>query len=330
MIVSHKIRWGILGTGSIAHQFAVGLTSLADAELAAVGSRTQQAADQFGDEFNVSKRYASYDALATDSDVDAIYISTPHPFHKDNTLLCLQAGKAVLCEKPFAMNVREGEAMIAMAQTHGVFLMEAMWTRFLPALVTLRDLLAQNVIGEVRMLNADFGFRANIAPEHRLLNPDLGGGALLDVGVYPVSLASMIFGQPQRIVSLADLGSTGVDEQSAMLFGYGSGQLALLSSAIRTTTPHEALLSGTEGHIKLHSPWWRCSRLTLSVNGKADEQLDLAYEGNGYNYEAEEVGRCLRAGLTESAIMPHAETLSILHTMDEIRAQWNLKYPSEL
>ncbi len=327
--MTDKTRWGILGTGSIAHLFANGLKSAADAELIAVGSRSQGAADKFADEFNVPNRHSSYADLANDPQVDAIYVSTPHPFHKENALLCLQAGKAVLGEKPFAMNAREGEMMIELAHTRQIFLMEAMWTRFLPAIVKVRELLAEGVIGEVRMLNADFGFRTEFNPKGRLFDPTLGGGALLDVGVYPVSLASMIFGEPTRIVSMADLGQTGIDEQSAIIFGYGQGQLALLSSAVRTNTPQEAVLNGTRGQIRIHTPWWRASRLTLSINGQADQQIDVPYEGNGYNYEAEEVGRCLRAGQTESAVMPHAETLSILRTMDRIRAQWLLKYPME-
>jgi predicted dehydrogenase len=328
LIVTDKIRWGILGTGNIAHQFANGLKALTDAELIAVGSRSQESADKFANEFNVPNRHASYEALASDPQVDAIYISTPHPFHKENTLLCLQAGKAVLCEKPFALNVHEGEEMIEMARSRGVFLMEAMWTRFLPALIKVRELIAKGTIGEPRMLTADFGFRTSVNPQGRLFDPKLGG-ALLDVGVYPVSLASMLFGAPEHIVSLADIGSTGIDEQSAMIFKYGQGQLALLSSAVRTNTPQEAVISGTLGQIRLHSQWWRCSHLTLSVGGKRDRGFRLPYEGNGYNYEAAEVGRCLRAGEKESPVMPHAETLSILKTMDHIRAQWNLKYPSE-
>lgn len=327
--MTDNIRWGILGTGSIAHQFATGLKALADGDLVAVGSRSQETADKFAAEFNVPNRHASYEALAHDPQVDAIYISTPHPFHKENTLLCLQAGKAVLCEKPFAMNAHEGETMIEASHTHGVFLMEAMWTRYLPAIVKVRQLLADGAIGDVRMLTVDFGFRTEVKPEHRLFDPHLGGGALLDVGVYPVSLASMIFGEPERIVSMADIGQTGIDEQSAMIFGYAQGQLALLSSAIRTSTPHEAVVSGTRGQIRIHSPWWRCSRLTVSVNGKPDEVLDLPYEGNGYTHEAAEVGRCLRSGELESPVMPHAETLSILRTMDQVREQWNLKYPME-
>jgi predicted dehydrogenase len=190
--------------------------------------------------------------------------------------------------------------------------------------------LAENVIGEVRMLTAEFGFRAPAKPEHRLFNPALGGGALLDVGIYPVSLASMIFGgPPKKITSLAHLGQTGVDEQSAFLFAYPQGQLAILYTAIRTNTPQEALIMGTQGYIRLHTPWWAPTRLTLSVAGQDEELIELPFTGNGYNYEATEVMNCLRTGKIESEIIPLDETLSIMQTLDQIRAQWGLKYPME-
>ncbi|MFN8560835.1 MAG: Gfo/Idh/MocA family oxidoreductase [Anaerolineae bacterium] len=228
--MTDKIRWGILGTGNIAHQFARGLTVVEDAELVAVGSRQQETADRFGDEFDVLRRHASYEALANDPGVDAIYVSTLHPYHKDNTLLCLNAGKAVLVEKPFAINAREAEQMIAAARSGGRFLMEAMWTRCTPVMVKVRELLAAGAVGEVRMISADFGFRGAMNPEGRWLNLAMGGGALLDVGIYPLSLASMIFGAPSQIASIGHLGETGADEQNAVLLGYDAGQIAILST----------------------------------------------------------------------------------------------------
>jgi predicted dehydrogenase len=323
-----KIRWGILGTGGIAHKFALGLTALDDVEMVAVGSRTQESADKFADEFNIPHRHASYEALVADADVDAIYISTPHPFHKSNTLLALNAGKAVLTEKPFAMNTREAQEMVDCAKQKGVFLMEAMWTRFLPIIVHVRELLASGAIGEPRMLMADFGFRTGFNPQHRLFNPDLGGGALLDVGIYPLSLSSMIFGTPNRISAVAHLGETGIDEQAAIVLGHAGGQLSSLTTAVRTNTPHEALICGTEGQIRIYA-FWHGTRATLSVNGKEPVEIDMPLHGNGYNYQAQEVARCLRAGKTESETMPLSETLSIMQTMDTIRAQWGLKYPME-
>ncbi len=327
--MEQSIRWGILGTGNIAHQFARGLAALADAKLVAVGSRSQSAANAFGDELGVERRHPTYEDLARDPGVDAIYISTPHPFHKANSLLCLEAGKAVLCEKPFAINAREAEEVIRYARRHRRFLMEAMWTRFLPVLVRTRELLARHAIGEVRMLTADFGFRTSFDPRGRLFDPALGGGALLDVGVYSVALASMVLGAPIQIATLAHLGETGVDEQSGTVLGFAGGALALLSSAVRANTPQQVVISGTEGSITLHSPWWKGDKLTLVRSGKQPEQIDLPYTGNGYNYEAAEVARCLREGKLESDVMPLDETIAIMKTMDQIRAQWGLKYPME-
>lgn len=323
------IRWGILSTGRIARTFAKGLASAKGARLVAVGSRTKEAAENFGDEFHVPHRHGSYESLASDPEVDIIYVATPHSLHKDNTLLCLDAGKAVLCEKPFAINATEARAMADAARGKRVFLMEAMWTRFIPLIAMVRDLLAQGVLGETRMVCADFGFRASWDEKSRLLDPRLGGGGLLDVGVYTVSLASMVFGKAERMVSLAHLGTTGVDEQAAMILGYPEGRLAVLYTAVRTNTPQQAYLLGTEGRIHIHEPWWKPTRITLSMYGKDDQIIDMPFEGNGYNYEAEEAMNCLREGRLESDIMPLDETIAIMETLDQIRAQWGLKYPME-
>jgi predicted dehydrogenase len=324
-----KIRWGIISTGNIAHQFARGLSVIPDAELIAVGSRSQASANAFGDEFNIPRRYTSYETLVSDPDVDAIYVGTPHPMHAPNMLLCLEAGKAVLCEKPFTVNAGEAEAVIQSAREKRLFLMEAMWTRFTPAMAKVRELIASDAIGELRMLTADFGFRFEFKPEHRLLNPDLGGGGLLDVGIYPVSLSYMLFGAPGEIVSLAHLGETSVDEQTAMIFKYAGGRLAQLACAVRTEMPQEAVIMGTKGRIKIAPTWWKPERFTLTVSGQPVQVFELPFTGNGYNYEAMEVMRCLRAGLLESPIMPHDETLSIMQTLDAVRAPWGLVYPGE-
>jgi predicted dehydrogenase len=324
-----KIRWGILGTGNIARQFAGGLAIVPEAELVAVGSRSQATADAFADKFNVPHRHSTYTGLAQDAEVDVVYVATPHSLHRENSLSCLQAGKAILCEKPFAINAAEAEEVITLAREKQLFLMEAMWTRLLPLMVQVRQLLAGSVIGDVRMVVADFGFRTQFNPQSRLFDANLGGGALLDVGVYPVSLASMVFGPPTRIASLAHLGTTGVDEQAAVILGYDKGQLAVLTMAIRTTTPQETLLIGTQGQIKIHSPWWYPTRLTLTLQDREDEVMAIPYQGNGYNYEAIEVMNCLYAGKLESDVMPLDETLSIMRTMDQIRSQWGLKYPME-
>ena len=324
-----KFRWGILGLGSIAGQFAAGLQSVPDAELAAVASRTQDKADAFGEKHGAARRYGSYRDLAADPDIDAVYIATPHPMHAEDSILCLEAGKAVLTEKPFTVNAAQARATIDAARANNVFLMEAMWTRFLPVMTKVRELIASGAIGNLRLVQADFGFRADVNPESRLFSPALGGGALLDVGSYCVSLASMLLGTPTQITGVADIGETGVDEQAAMLLKYAGGQIAVLSTAVRTSTPQEAYLVGTAGKIHIPSPWWKPSKLTLSRDGQDAETLALPFEGNGYNYQAMEVARCVRAGQTESPILPQDETLRIMETLDALRAQWGLTYPIE-
>ncbi len=358
--MTQMIRWGILSTGSIAHAFAEGLRHVPDAELVAVGSRARDSAEQFGRLYDIPHRHASYEALAEDPDVDVIYIATPHTFHKENTLLCLDAGKAVLCEKPFAINAAETREMLARAREKNLFLMEAMWMRFLPAIVRLREVLAEGRIGEVRMVMADFGFRAPFDPHSRLFAPELGGGALLDVGIYPLSLACMILGPPERVMGMAHLGQTGVDEQSAAILGYGDGRMAQIFGAVRTASPIEARILGTEGRIHIHNPMFSPERFTVTRHREGGPQmqrlpprikrvgrrlgLDKLWHrwqqgrgqtiicpiaGNGYNYEAAEVMRCLRAGRLESDVMPWSETLMIMETLDRLRAAWGLRYPTE-
>ncbi|MFC1714337.1 Gfo/Idh/MocA family protein [Candidatus Poribacteria bacterium] len=322
------IRWGILAPGNIAHQFARGLSVLPDAELIAVGSRAKERADAFADEFDIPHRYGSYADLANDPDVDAIYVATPHPFHKECTILCLKAGKAVLCEKPFAVNAEQVKEMIACARECKQFLMEAMWTRFLPVTVKVREWLAEGAIGEPRMLTADFGFRSGVNPDGRLFNLDLAGGGLMDVGIYTVAMAHMVFGAPSKITSLAHMGETNVDEQAGMLLGYDDGQIAILNCAIRTSTPQDARIMGTDGSIYIPS-FWHATSATLNAAGKKPEHIEMLFKGNGYENEAVEVMRCLREGKLESDIVPLAESVSIMETMDALRAQWGLKYPME-
>lgn len=324
-----KIRWGILSTGGIAAKFVEGLRELPDAEVVAVGSRTAASADAFAERYGIPRRHASYEALAADPAVDVVYIGTPHPLHAGNTMLCLEAGKPVLCEKPFAINAGEARAMAALARERGLFLMEAMWTRFRPHMVELRRLLAAGAIGEPRLVRAELCFRAPFDPAHRLFSPELGGGALLDVGVYPISFAHMVFGAPERIVSMADFGATGVDEQMAVTLGYPGGRLAVCVAATRTATAPAARVAGTEGQIDIPSPWWPPSALVLRRPDGSEERIEPPAAGNGYQYQAAEVHACLRAGRTESATMPLAESIAILETLDAVRAQWGLKYPME-
>jgi predicted dehydrogenase len=326
--MADRIRWGILGTGSIARKFALGLTTLLDAELVAVGSRSQAKADEFATRFNVARRHASYEALVKDPEVDVVYVATPHSLHAANTLMALEAGKPVLCEKPFTINARQAELVIRTARAKKLLVMEAMWSRFLPMMIRLKEMLAEGVIGEVRTLTADFGFKAE-KHEGRLFDPAFGGGALLDVGVYPISLASMLFGPPSTVTGVAEMGSTGVDEQAAATLSHPGGALALLHTSIRTNTFHEASIIGTIGKIKLQPSWWRGTDMTLFLDNEGEELLEFPYTGNGYQFEAEAFMDCLREGKSECAIMPLDETLSIMKTMDALRAQWGLKYPME-
>jgi predicted dehydrogenase len=324
-----QVRWGILGTGAIARRFVQGLNSLPEAEVLAVGSRSRASAEKFADKRNIPRRHAGYDTLASDPDVDVVYVATPHPFHAENTTLCLEAGKAVLCEKPFSVNAEEAERVVGLAREGGLFLMEGMWTRFFPLMEEVRRLVSEGAIGELRMLNVDFGFRAGLDPASRLFDPKLGGGALLDVGVYCVSFASMVFGRPSGAVGISHLGETGVDEQASVVLEHEGGRLANLSIGIRTATPQEATIMGTEGYVRIHAPWWRPTSMTISRPGTEDETVDAPVSGNGFNYEAAEVMRCLEAGKTESDIMPLDETISVMRTMDRIRAAWGLRYPGE-
>ena len=328
--MSNAIRWGLMGLGSISSQFATGLGALDDAEVYAVASRSQEKADAFGAEYGAEKRYGSYEAMANDPDVDVVYIGTPHTLHKPNTLLCLNAGKHVLCEKPFAVNRDEAAEMVDCARDNGVFLMEAHWTRFWPAMVKLRELLAENAIGDVMLVEADFGFRMpQVLPQHRLFDPGLAGGALMDVGCYCVMLASMVYGkQPQEILSQATLGETGVDEMSATIFKYDAYQLATIVTGIRLGTPHTMRILGSAGHIAM-SDWWRPEGLTIARAGEASQTMRFDKAGNGYNYQAAAVGDCIRAGQLESDVMPLDETLAIMDTLDRIRRIWGLRYPSE-
>lgn len=329
--MAEKMKWGIIGTGNIANQFATGLQAVDDAELVAVGSRSQGSADAFGEKYNIPNRHASYEALATDPEVDAIYISTPHPYHKDNTLLCIENGKAVLCEKPFTVNAAEAVEVVSTAREKGVFLMEAMWTRFLPVMVRVREMLAAGTLGEIRYAHADFGFWIEFDAEHRLFNPQLAGGALLDVGIYPVSFASMVFGtQPQAVVSTAHMGQTGVDEQNSMIFSYEGGASATLASAIRVDTTKGASICGDKGRIDIHPPFFVPTAFTFTPEGGEPETITPEFLGNGYNYQAMEVAACIRAGKLESDIMPLDESIALMQTMDGIRAEWGLKYPMEV
>ncbi len=322
-------RWGILGTGFIARQFASDLQHAKGAELVAVGSRSQSSADKFSESFGARKRHASYEALAADPDVDVVYIATPHPFHLPNTLMCLDAGKAVLCEKPFALNELDSQSMINAARDRELFLMEGMWTYCFPAMRKIKELIDSGAIGEPRMMMGSFCFRSDWDPSTAVLNKALGGGALLDVGVYPISVAHLVLGgEPEAIHASAHIGETGVDEQNGIVMTYPGGGMAIIASAVRTQMPEEIVISGTEAQIRIPEPFYRPNRIVITRDDQSEE-INFPYPGMGMQYEAQQVGDCLRAGKRESSLVPHEGTLAVMRTLDRIRAQWGLRYSGE-
>jgi predicted dehydrogenase len=326
--MAQVIRWGVLGPGRIAQKFADALTAVPGAQLAAVASRAQERADAFAAKNGAARAYGSYAQLAADREVDAVYVASPHVGHAEHACLCLEAGKAVLCEKPMFIHAAGVRRMIECSQRRQAFLMEAMWTRFLPVTRTICGWLADGRIGEPRMLTADFGFRCAWDPQSRLLNPDLGGGGLLDVGVYTLAYATMVFGRPQAVTGEAHIGETGVDEQAAFVLRFAGGALASLTCGVRTGSPQAARIAGTEGEITVERFW--CQPTATLKRGK-DEPVreESRFRKNGFEYEIEEVHRCLAAGLPESPLLPRAESLQIAEAMDSLRARWGLSYPLE-
>jgi predicted dehydrogenase len=318
--VSEPLRWGIIGTGGIAHTFAKDLQFTDDGVLAAVGSRTRASADAFGDEFDVPRRYGSYQELVRDEDVDAVYVATPHPMHFADASLALENGKPVLVEKAFTMTAQEARDLVALARSKYLFLMEAMWTRCLPHVLALRELISQGALGEIVTVEADHGQWFPLDPDFRLFAPELGGGAVLDLGVYPISFASMILGTPQRITALVDPTFTGVDGQASMVFGYANGAQALLTCTSRARTATRACISGTEARIEVDGSFYAPTSFTLISRDGEGRRFDFPTTGRGLHYEAEEVARCLREGEKESAKMPLDESISIMETMESVLA----------
>lgn len=326
--MSETIRWGIIATGEIAGKMAHDLKTLPDAELVAVGSRTQQNADEFAAEYGIPRAYDSYEAVANDPDVDVVYIATPNDLHVENALTCIEAGKAVLCEKPFAFNAEQAKKVFARAKEKGVFLMEAMWSRFLPTHRKLHELAWTGAFGDIRMIQADFGYRTEYNPEGRLFNLARGGGALMDVGTYTIALAVRLLGKPDRITGYANLTDSGVDEQASVLLGFPSGGMAVLNCATRTKLFDEARIFGTKGRARLHESFWKGDQLTTFIDNQ-EQHYSMPREDWGYQYQAREVHRCLRAGELESPTMPHEDSLTILGIMDTLREQWGIRYPGE-
>lgn len=322
-------QWGILGTGKIARRFMQAAFYVPQAQVVAVGSRTQASAEQFGAQYGVPKRYGSYDAVLADPKVQIVYIATPHSLHAENALAAIQAGKHVLCEKPFTLNAAQAQAVVDAARTQGVFVMEGMWTRCFPVVREIVRRMHAGELGEIRSVLADFGFRPEFNPASRLFAPELGGGALLDVGIYPVALAFLALGKPQQVVAHATLGATGVDELCGMLLLYENGAQAVLSASLQVETPKQAHICGTLARIHMPAPWWKPSEAYLIRNDGSQEHLFYPYEGDGLQYEIRHVHDCLRQNLRESPWMPLDETLAIMHTLDALREQMGVRYPGE-
>jgi predicted dehydrogenase len=322
------IRWGIIATGGIARTFAGDLALLPDAELVAVGSRSQASADAFGDEFDVPHRHPTYEALVADPDIDAVYVSTPHPGHHHAARLAIEAGKAVLVEKPFTMDAAEAQDLIQLARAQGTFLMEAMWTRFLPHIARIREILAAGTLGPIGFITAEHGQWFPLDPNHRIFAPELGGGALLDLGIYPISFANFVLGDPARITAVSDPAFTGVDGTTSVILQYDGGAHAVLTTTALAKSANWAAINGSEARIEIDG--WFYTPTTFRVISRDEEIIERYDEprvGHGLRYQAAEVGRCLRAGLTESPLLTLDETLSIMRTLDEVRRQIGLTYP---
>ena len=325
------IRWGILATGGIAASFADDLQLLPDdAELAAVGSRSAEAARRFADSHGIAKAYGTWQDLADDPDIDVIYVATPHAAHHTATSLCLEAGKAVLCEKAFTLNLNQAQDLVTLARRRELFLMEAMWTYLNPTVRRMRQLIADGAIGEVRSVHADFGIAVPYDPAHRLYDPAQGGGALLDLGVYPVSFAQLMLGAPDTVSAWAHLGPQGVDDNTGILLGYDSGAVASLSCSLVTATSQYAAVNGTRGRITVAHDFFHPDGFVLERQGHEAEEVKLPQDlGNGYTHEALEVMRCLREGATESPYVPLDGTLSVMATLDTVRDRIGVRYPDE-
>jgi predicted dehydrogenase len=332
-----RIGWGLVGTGGICDQLAQALAHVPDARLVAVGSRDAARAEAFAEARRAThgpvRSHGSYRALVEDPEVDVVYVGTPHPDHAPSMMLALAAGKAVLCEKPFTVNRREAEAAVALARRQGVFLMEAMWMRYVPAMVELRRLLDAGTIGDVVSTSADFGFAAShFPPEHRCFARELAGGGLLDVGIYPLNFAAFVLGPVAAVHADAELGPTGVDVHTVFTLRHANGRRSQgLCSLLATTACHATVL-GTQGRIDVEPPFYAAQRLRVVRGTQEDSPVEFVarpWRGNRYVAQVEEVQRCLRAGLSESPAMPLDETIALVGWMDEMRAQFGLRYPAD-
>ncbi len=330
--MQQKIRWGILGCGRIARKFALDLKLVDSAELIAVGSRSIDNANAFAKDFPVLYTHGSYEALVQNELVDVIYIATPHSEHHQNTLLCLQHNKAVLCEKAFAVNSRQASEMINLAREKKVFLMEAVWTKFLPQYQKLQSILRDGLLGDIKAVTINFGFRPQEPVPARMFNPALAGGSLLDIGIYNVFMALSILGKPDNIEASMTPAHTGVDEQCAILFRYNNGAMAHLFSSFATNMATEAEICGTKGRIRLTHRFYSPDTTIEYYSGLPDSREIIPVErgeGHGYQHEAMHVCECLQQGLTESPVMTHADSLLLMDMLDTIRQKAGIKYSAD-
>lgn len=325
--MKNTFNWGVIGCGRIAHKFADDIQAISGASIHAVATRSLAKAKDFAKLYNAPHALDSYEALLETEGLDVVYIATPHVLHAENAIMCLNAKMPVLCEKPLAMNAREVSQMIAAAEANNTFLMEALWTRFMPPINKALEIIRAGEIGELNSVKADFGFAAEYKPEGRLFDPALGGGSLLDIGIYPVFLSLLLFGQPEQIDARAIIGPTHVDNICGMLLQFPGDKLAILDSTILSDTKTEAFIYGSKGTIHIHSCWHEMTSLSLHLKG-VDEAQNFEFEtkGRGYGYEAEEVMHCIANGKKQSKRMPHAFSLLLIETLDAIRHKAGIIY----
>ncbi len=324
-----NFRWGVLGTGGIARAFIRDLAMTENQSVVAVGSRTLVRAQELASTIPGAIAYGSYEELVRDTNVDAIYVATPHPFHKEHTILALNALKPVLCEKPFALSVRETQEMIDAAVANNVALLEAMWTRYLPHIAQLREIIASGDLGKIYNVQADHGQRLADRNIPRLVEPDLAGGALLDLGIYPISFAHLVLGTPNRITSTGVMTERGVDAQTSAIFDYADGAQAVISTNMIAQTPCRAVVSGLLGRLEIDSVFYAPTSMRVILIDGTITQYPHTYQGHGLREQAIEMARVVRSGAVESPLMPWSETLAVMQSLDEIRRQIGLTYPSE-
>ncbi|WP_329116509.1 Gfo/Idh/MocA family protein [Streptomyces sp. NBC_01465] len=331
MSTDRVIRWGVLATGGIAAAFTADLLAMEGAEVVAVGSRSDASAEAFAERFKIPRAYGSWAGLAGDQEVDVVYVATPHSAHREAAGLCLEAGRAVLCEKAFTLNLREAEELVEIARARQTFLMEGMWTYCNPLIRRMVGLVRDGAIGEVRTVQADFGLAGSFGPEHRLRDPAQGGGALLDLGVYPVSFAHLLLGEPDAVQAHALLSDEGVDLNTGMLLGWsGSGASALLSCSVTGDSPRTASVTGSKGRIEFPRGFFYPEQFVLHRDGHDPEEFTTEGEPQGFAYEAAEVMRCLRAGETESPLVPLDGSLAVMRTLDAVRDRIGVRYPADV